>query len=43
MASALPDKELEQSEVMSELAILAAHMKVSTDGGPLQWRDETFE
>ena len=43
MASALPDKELEQSEVMSEFAIFAAHMKVSTDGGPLQWRDETFE
>ena len=33
MASALPDKELEQSEVMSEFAIFAAHMKVSTDGG----------
>jgi hypothetical protein len=43
MASALPDRELEQSEVMSELAIFATHMKVSTDGGGLQWRDEAFE
>ena len=43
MASALPDKELEQSEVMSELAIFATHMKVWSDCRGLQWRDEAFE
>ena len=42
MVSHLPSRELER-EVMNELAVFAAHVKVSTDGGPLQCRDETFE